>query len=42
LIALPSSRSTSLLLDVVMPDIDGLEVCRRLRADRRPASSLSS
>lgn len=29
----PSARPDMILLDVMMPDLDGFEVCRRLRAD---------
>ena len=40
----PSSRTTSLVLDVMLPDLDGLEVCRRIRAvdDRTPVLMLTA
>jgi DNA-binding response OmpR family regulator len=31
-------RPALILLDLMLPDIDGLEVCRRLKSDRRTAN----
>jgi two-component system, OmpR family, response regulator len=31
-------RPALIVLDVMLPDLDGFEICRRLRADRRTAS----
>ena len=33
----PSRQPDAVILDVLMPGVDGLEVCRRLRAERQPA-----
>src|SRR4051795_4561572 len=44
LTALASAPPDALVLDVLMPDVDGLEVCRRLRAagDRTPVLMLTA
>ncbi|HEX3512232.1 MAG TPA: response regulator transcription factor [Solirubrobacteraceae bacterium] len=42
--ALDSQRPDAIVLDVLMPDLDGLEVCRRIRAtgDRIPVLMLTA
>jgi len=43
--ALRKARSTSpdlILLDLMLPELDGLEVCKLLRRDSKPARSPSS
>jgi two-component system response regulator MprA len=44
LTAIASAPPDALVLDVLMPDVDGLEVCRRLRAagDRTPVLMLTA
>jgi two-component system response regulator MprA len=44
LVHLRSHAADALVLDVLMPDVDGLEVCRRLRAagDRTPVLMLTA
>src|SRR5262250_3158675 len=42
LIKVGSFRPSFLILDIVMPKVDGLEVCRRLRGQTRASRSLSA